>query len=320
MTLTHPVASNPFANASELRNLELMQKFTTDSFRSVCADTSVYHAWQVLVPQKALSHNFLMYGLLAFTSLHIASTSQQPVALSYVDTAIQYYNMTFSPFRDALDNLTSSNCDAVFANSILVAATGLALPRLDMGSGGFKSNMIETISVASDLIQGVTRIHEIGRAWFSSPILTEYYARDENLQHGILDSGARAALSRLSMLNHETVMDQTQRAINQKALSVLEYCFSRLVDSNYHKEDTMSWLILVDKEFSDCLKRREPFSLLILMHWAVLLDRLDGHVWWVRSAGKDLVSELTEELRTSNPLWEAAKTWPQQIVSPVANK
>ena len=80
----------------------------------------------------------------------------------------------------------------------------------------------------------------------------------------------------------------------------------------------MSWLILVDKDFAESLKRREPFSLLILMHWAVLLHGLDGDVWWIRHTGRDLVAELSLELRDSDPRWEIAKVWPQQKVA-VAN-
>ena len=275
------------------------------------------------MPQKALANDFLLYGILAFTSLHIASEDSDPAtALSYVDTALQYYNMTFAPFRNALDNLTPANCDAVFANSVLVAAIGLALPRLSVGrrdddhDDDSNSNgcVIETVAVASDLVEGVTRLHTIGRTWFSSHFITDYFSLSYRLDHGILDSSTRDALSQLALLNATTVPDADQRAINGKALSVLEYCFSRLVDSSHHKEDTMSWLILVDKEFSACLKRREPFSLLILMHWAVLVHRLDGDVWWMRNAGRDLVSELTKELAHSDPRWDVAKIWPLQKV------
>lgn len=74
----------------------------------------------------------------------------------------------------------------------------------------------------------------------------------------------------------------------------------------------MAWLAMVDKEFCSYLRHRRALSLLILMHWGTLLGELDGRIWWARSAGKALISELLMILHSGDSRWEAARMWPQQ--------
>lgn len=71
------------------RGLELMHKFATDSYESLCGDRSDAHAWQYSIPQQAYSHEYLPHSMLAFAALHIAATSCDPKkSLKYLDTAV----------------------------------------------------------------------------------------------------------------------------------------------------------------------------------------------------------------------------------------
>lgn len=297
------------SNGSELRNLELMHKFSTETYKSLCADASLYHAWQVIVPQKAFSHDFLLSGILALSSLHIASTVELPAASSYIDTALQYYHMTFAPFRKALDNISPMNCDAVFVHSVITMAISISLPKLT-AQRDETSSMIETVTAVFELLRGTSNIYHISRSWFS----TDFFSNKDwaSTVPERLDADTQMALTRLEVLNDELVLDAGQRQINQNAISILQSCFSRSANLENPIEPVMAWLAMVDKEFCSYLRHRRALSLLILMHWGTLLGELDGRIWWARSAGKALISELLMILHSGDSRWEAARMWPQQ--------
>ncbi|KAI9932500.1 hypothetical protein ASPWEDRAFT_47002 [Aspergillus wentii DTO 134E9] len=308
--LTVAQLSSP-SKGFELRDLELMHKFSTETYRSLCNDSSDYHVWQIMMPRKALEYDFLLSGILALAALHMASAMEPAAALSYIDTALQYHNLAFSPFRKAIDNLTPLNCDAVFAHSLITTVIGIALPQLtaerDEGS-----SMTENIIVVFELLQGVSKILRISRPWLKTrffPTRIDFWD-EATLQ---VDSESGAAMDRLAVLNDDIFAnaDTEHHRINKDAISLLRRCFGRF-SSPADAASVLAWLAAVDKVFVYRMRCREPFSLLILMHWGVLLGELHGQFWWAKNSGKALVSELLVALHPGDPRWDSSWRWPQQ--------
>ncbi|GAT22723.1 C6 transcription factor [Aspergillus luchuensis] len=272
-------------NFACLRELELMHKFSTETYLSLCNEPTDQHEWQYVIPRKALQHDFLMSGILAIASLHIASTLDPPEALSYIDTALEYHNHAFAPFRQALDNLTPANCDAVLAHS---------LPQLAREEN---QSMTENIIVVFELLHGVSKIFTISRPWLQGKLFTSRRGFWED-QLSILDSEIEAALDRLTALNNDVLAPDKadQHHIIKNAIALLRRCFCRY----NHARDVASilaWVATVDKEFVHALRCRQPLALLVLIHWGVLLQELDEKVWWAKDSGTALVSELLNALR-----------------------
>lgn len=299
------------ARSFGIRDLELMHKFSTDTYRSLCTEPSDHYAWQVILPQQALDHDFLLNGILALAALHVASTLEAPAALSYINIALQYHTMASAPYREAIDELTPANCDAVIGHSIITTVIGITLPRLT-AEREESSNMTENITVVFELLKGVSKILNISTPWTKTRLFmskAEYFKVDLTK----LDSDADAALGRLDALNDDIVasIDTQQHRINKGAISRLRQCFCRFTD-NRDPGSVLAWLAAVDTEFVHCLRCRHSFPVMILMHWGVLLDKLDGHLWWARNSGKALVSELLMVLPLGDGRWEDARLWPKQ--------
>lgn len=294
---------------STVRDLELMHHFSTDTFRTVSTASSEFEVWQIAIPRLALQYDFLMNGILALASLHIATTVEPPTSLTYIDTALQYHNLTFAPFRVAIDNLTSQNCEAVLAQSLVTTVFGIALPRLT-GVRDESSNMIENIVTLFELLQGVKKIIHIGHSWIK---LNLYSRQKEVSGPSELDSETTLALDRLVTLNDETLasIDTDQYRINQDVVAHLRHCFNLFANSQ-DPGNVLAWLAAVDKEFVDNVRRRQPLALLILMHWGVLLGELDGQRWWARNSGRALVSELLRVLYPVDARWADSLVWPRQ--------
>ncbi|KAF7715192.1 Sterol uptake control protein 2 [Penicillium ucsense] len=304
-------ASTP-SSISGVRDLELMHKFATETFSTVCTAESKYHVWQIVIPRLALQYDFLMNGILALAALHIATTTESPTSLAYIDTALQYHNLSFAPFRAAIDNLTQENCEAVLAQSIVTTVIGIALPRLT-ASRDETSNMTENMLVVFQLLQGVKKIILIGRSWIKINLYSRHRELYEAAAPTELDGDAAAALDRLARLNEEAVagVDAQQYRTNKEVIGHLRQCFT-LYMSSRDPGEVLSWLAAVDKEFVDTVRRRQPLALLILMHWGVLLGELHGRWWWAQGSGKSLVAELSQSLSDAGARWSEFVTWPRR--------
>jgi hypothetical protein len=269
--------------------------------------------WQVLIPQQSYNHTFLLHGILALAALHIAVTAPEPArALSYLDTALQYNNMAFAPFRQELDSLTPLNCDAVFAHSAIITVIGIALPRLSAQHRGECFSMIENMVTVFELLQGSTKISRISRLWLKGGVFSKYDFWQ--MENGDLDSEMTIAIEKLSGLNNCIADADVERCgANHEAIELLRSCFAKY-NRLAHPVAILAWLVYVKKEFIDELRMRQPFPLLILLHWGVLLNELGNHFWWAQGCGKDLVTELLAELKSENTVWEQALQWPQKRV------
>ncbi|GFG08963.1 sterol uptake control protein 2 [Aspergillus udagawae] len=298
------------AKGSNLRELELMHKFSTETYLSLSNKPSDYHVWQIVIPRKALEHDFLLNGVLSVAALHIASSLKPPDALSYIDTALEYHNRAFAPYRQAIDNLTPMNCDAVFAHSVLTTVIGIALPRLT-AERDKSSGITENIVVVFELLQGVSKIFKISRPWLTMQLFTSQDDSDK-LTTSKLDSETERALNRLAALNDDIVatVDPDQYRIVKDAICRLHECFTQHA-TNRDAASVLRWLAVASKEFAHALRCRKPFPLMVLMYWGVLLGELDGKWWWAQSSGTALVSELLAALQPGDIRWEEARLWPK---------
>lgn len=315
-----------------------MHKFSTETYESLCNDPSDHYAWKIVVPQKALSYDFLLNGVLAVAALHRATTTVDKddvptAALGYIDTALRYYNKAFAPFQQALNNLTPLNCEAVFAHSIIITVISIALPQklqlttierndTDKATAPTTTpgSMVENIFVIFELLQGVKRILSIAQPWLKAKLFTrrhDFLNDCTDPEKELLDTdqsipGTRSAFTKLTTLNETLAsFDPDQHRINKETISLLRRCFSRYATSG-EPSAVLTWISAVGKDFVECLRCRKPFPLLILMHWGVLLGQLDGRMWWARDSGKALVTELLNVLPPGTFRWDGAQLWPKE--------
>lgn len=287
-----------------------MHKFSTETFQSFCNSSADFYTWQIAVPQKALSHDFLMKGILATASLHIASSMDPSAALTYINTALEYHNQTLTPFRHAIDKINPDNCDAVFAHSIVTTIISIALPQLTTEKDE-SNGACEKIVLATELLQGVSKILRIYRGWLKMKPFTgggDFWDRSDIG----LDLETDAALRNLSYLTDD-IPNADQREMFREAVRLLTQCFTRYANSR-DIASILAWLATADKEFISALRCRDPLALLILMYWGVLLHELHGRLWWAHNSGSSLVLELLAQLQPCRPDWEDIILWPKQRI------
>lgn len=189
-------------------------------------------------------------------------------------------------------------------------AISIASPRLTVTKDECAS-ITENIVILFELLQGVKKIIQVTKSW----IKLELFSQGEFWKNtpAELDTDAEAALTHLSELNDQVMIGiySGQHLINKKVIAHLRHCYAKFARSA-DPAPVLAWLAAVEKEFVDSLRCRQPFSLLILMYWGVLLRELDGQRWWARDSGRALVSELFDALRCVDARWERALAWVQR--------
>ena len=290
-----------------------MHKFSTDTFQSLCVSDSETQIWQITIPRLALKNDYLMNGILALASMHIATSAEPAETLLYNDAGLQYYNRSLTPFRNAIDNITPQNCNAVFAHSIVMIAITIASPRLTATKDDTTS-ITENIVTLFELLQGVRKIMQVSQSWIKLELFSkgEFWKKTPEE----LDPDTESALVHLAALNDEVMVGiySEQHRINREVISHLRHCYAKFARSP-DPAPVLAWLARVEKEFVDSLRCRQPFSLLILMYWGVLLTELHGKRWWAKNSGRALIAELLDALRSGDPRWERALSWVERKMS-----
>lgn len=250
-------------------------------------------AWQLRVPQRALHFPFLLDGLLSVAALHTAVTKGSHEVAVYVDIAIEFQTRSLEPFQHAIHNISSENCDAVFAHSVFTIIHGIVVPALTKPTraigGANTASRLETIVVLFELVQGTAEVTKLfGRDLRRTfPAGEDYWAGSSEG----LDEESNEAFRRLHDINHQKYSRHPGnfRAI-ETAISQLKRCCQRY--RGYQDSGSvLSWLAIVDRDFVKFLQQKEALPLLILVHWGFLLGQLDGKVWWASCSGLALVND-----------------------------
>ncbi|KAJ5887505.1 hypothetical protein N7495_007546 [Penicillium taxi] len=308
------VSNSTQVTSLEINNLELMHKFSTETYQSLAISESEKYIWQITIPRLGLKHQFLMNGLLALASLHLATSAEPAEALVYYDRGLLFYDQSLAPFRNAIENISPQNCDATFSHSIVMIAINIASAgvRAKRDEG---SSILENIVDLVGLLQGVKKILQVSHSWLHIQLFSQGEFWNKTTTE--LDADTEAALTQLATLNDEIMIgiDTSQHPIYKEIISHLRHCYVKFVHSS-DPAPVMSWLASVEKEFVESLRYRQPFSLLILMYWGVLLLGLHGKRWWAHDSGRLLLSELLEALRSADPRLEHAIAW---IMSQIDN-
>ncbi|KAL3457682.1 hypothetical protein BJX64DRAFT_268451 [Aspergillus heterothallicus] len=324
---TPPSPPNPYR-----LQLELMHTFSTSTYKSLFAEPTENHTWQVLIPRRALEaeakseNSFLLDGILSVAALHTAVTlnaspnpHDQHSKQTYIDAAMTYQSRALEPFRRAIQHISQENCDVVFANSLITIVNGIAVPQVlripstrndgdayGNGNGNgdqdpstnINTNMLETIFTLFELVQGTAALNRITGTWLKDkdPCLVYENFWGAAGSSTSLDADTDDALNRLSELNkRENEPGSPFHGARHALIDTAISLLRRCFRRYTALQDPVSvltWLAIVDRGFVDCLRRRETVPLLVLMHWGALLAMLDGRVWWAQGSGRGLVRDV----------------------------
>ncbi|KNG51191.1 replication factor c subunit 4 [Stemphylium lycopersici] len=271
-----PRFGTPAWGPTESRELELMHHWCTRTSHGF--PPHLVEHFKNEVGKEALRNDFLMNALFALTTLHLATETRNAVtARSYTAAALQYQQQATSGLREVLQNITPSTCNPIFTASALLAICAVVAPFLntDIEEG---NSVSEVIMPVMEIMKGTGSIISASDRW---------------LLQGPLSGTIRSSVSRspsvateafpvqeLRRLNDMFTKDESDAAFGtERAHSkhhIFEDAIQKLEDASRKGISMLPWLLKVDARFLDELKKETSLAMALLMHWSVLLNRLDG--------------------------------------------
>lgn len=112
-----------------LHDLELIMHWNHDTHRAFACNGRTSMVWSKIVPQEALSHPFLMHGVLALSALHLSRKDPHSSRRSMnLIAATKHHKEALGLFHKQLANPHSESAHAMFAFDSTAVAYSFGFP------------------------------------------------------------------------------------------------------------------------------------------------------------------------------------------------
>lgn len=199
-------------------------------------------------------------------------------------------------------------------------------------SNAKEESIVNTAIAHFELVRGAVQIAESDEDQISQNEYVQKLTPFQDLPLTALDPSIAEIMTKLNEMNDrrivETIRGMQEQQDQQiafweackKALGLLQECFQRCVGPVY-RGYALGWLNMVGEGYIQALQTNDHVSLLILMVWGILTERLGHDVWWAREFGISLVDELSkEDLSTAtDPLTRDIILRIQGVISPIVH-
>jgi hypothetical protein len=308
--------STAFAH-NKLLELELWHTWTSETYKTFCTSDQDYHGWQVAVPKLALKFEFLFQAVLATSSLYTAAESTAIAVAThrerYAVSALQFHNSALETFRAvSMNDMKAEKAQAIFAFCVLNLALTLAFPQHHHALDDDRTSVLEGITMVIGLLQGTRSIFLSNLALLKQSAFCKGDPMNEPWQG--IDAATQEAMDRLrSISSRESAVWSALDCVdpNIEAINWLQHCFglgSKTIGV------ALIWPLKADLQFFKAIQDADSVALLVLLHWAVLMERMGRQTWWARDSGKLLVEELSPTIPRKDEEWHVSINWVREQV------
>lgn len=263
-----------------LQDRQLMVHWSTSAYRSVSWNTSVEPIWQSVVPQETLRHPALKHGLLALSALHLAFTTRTGRE-SYLDMAHSHQG------KAIISDLTTLDSPKYTLLSTTMTMCSFAFCRIGVPGGDTTAvggliqifrHVRDSLGVPMDAIDGE------GRAF--GPLVS---------QEKVPPIPDTSQFAIQSLWKQNTVLSSRdprhEKDIYDATIQHLSSAFKMFMTGSDGTIPASIWISRIHPRFMSLLEERQPFALVILAHFNVIIHSLRGQ-WWMGEWNSRVLQEL----------------------------
>ncbi|PYH94373.1 hypothetical protein BO71DRAFT_409441 [Aspergillus ellipticus CBS 707.79] len=262
--------------------------------------------------QLGLCHGFLMDSLLAFTCLHKAAegAGSESNHLPIIGDAFRYQDRALPAFRAELEQISSSNCEALLLCSMIMMACAAISPSFDTSNDSEPERNSKPLHPSLTSIfffaKGIHSVIDRARPWLDeSPLKPaiqlypqEYWATSPP-EGNIIPFELRKICDATSVETQETC---------RRAIRMLENCSAR------DESMALAWVVEVGEGFMSRVQEKEPIALLVYICWGALIG-CSKELWWARLAGQTVVKRLASIVPTTSEEEIIILNWAREKVA-----
>lgn len=294
----------------------ILIQYLASTYKSFANDDETEHIWKEIVPDLAYNNKFLLHGLLACTAqymIHMNFPQRQELILR----ACSHQDYALPAFREAIDNPTYDNCDAIMTFSYLLVVYTFAT------SSANSSDTLLFVANSADcpnenslvplwlvfLRDGCAMLCDVWDMIENGPLATLAAAWDSEIYDGN-DLLYWTHFSNVALEGSSWSKDEVR--IYGDAALLLARCFATM-ERQQNDSWVTTWKILglwpmrVASEFMTLLYSRHPGALILLAHYCIILKKME-HYWYFEGGAANLMLSLLNVLE---------KRWYRFIQEPV---
>ncbi|KAL4913146.1 hypothetical protein BDW62DRAFT_214441 [Aspergillus aurantiobrunneus] len=294
----------PSANAQpqspvqeDMLNVRLMHHFTTSTCQTLATGRAVQALWRCQVPELGFAHHYLLQMIFAVAVLHMSRKAPSDAA-TYTLYAYQRYEASLRDSSVALSHISSVNCHALYAVSVLafIFEFGTLQHR--------KSLLYNENGLLADWIVHSRGVHTIIRCswkYLVSGCLKQMFECEYTSK---VPAAFEVLLKEFAAHIQSHPFPGGTRRIYALAVDEL-INWSRLEGFGFY-----GWLCRYSDEFGELLARKDPYALVISGFSTVLLKEAEPK-YWIDGWAPRLLSEIYGLLNTS---LRGYLDWPMEIL------
>lgn len=291
-----------------LADLQLFHHYAIETYRTMTSDGDENHVWQKYLVEWGIEFPSILHLILALSALHLAH-EQPNLRDQYFQQADDHFTFGIRSVTSVLSELNAENCQKIYMSAIMICF-------IYFGRGPRPGEyLIFSASGPSEwlvLMRGVRLIMQHHHANVFSGIL-EPQPKDRS--HDLTPE------MRNKLHEHTVHTEAVQRLVERditddeergKYLTAIDGLY-QIMREVYERRSAgtpgvgltdllIGWVYRLSEGMVGSLERKEPYALVILAYWAVLLRYMDS-AWFMSGWAEHVLSGVSMYLDEDFRAW-----------------
>ncbi|KAH8896589.1 hypothetical protein GQ53DRAFT_713324 [Thozetella sp. PMI_491] len=293
-------------------DLELMHHWSTHTCLTLPRSNDVNSLWQFLVPRMAFKHRFLMNQLLALSAFHLAYLNPDRSDI-YSLQASRHQDCAFHLLRLKLAEISTENCDALFAASLLLLFGGFsaAIHR----SAGLEPSVDAILDIFM-LNRGINGVLKTAEPTIATGPLRDLFGLPKHPTPS-LPASLQALLEKVTALRPRLMArkmdDHVRSVVDTEIISLISCIHNASATAAIPEVRLVSiWPIYLHQDFIDLLRQRHPATTALLVYFCVVLCTAESKFWYLKGWGLGVATSIATTIDSS---WKDLIEWPMGYIA-----
>ncbi|KAB8224382.1 hypothetical protein BDV33DRAFT_227234 [Aspergillus novoparasiticus] len=289
-------ASSP-TNQFNIPHLKLLHNWTTSTCHTISRNHADARVWQALIPEKAVSCPRLLHGIFAVSALHPAMTRESKPQINTSSEAIKM-------FTKVGVNIEPPEQNASFALSSLLIVFAFGFPLATASQHQTKANSLNEFVQIFKLSRKMIK--------FATPTMNEVHTSEigglllvEEVQSSLSSSSCVVINALGEQLNTVCSPTHEHHQAFADTVACLEKLYVELDGTGGIVSRAFMWSCDVPETFIALVPTSNPFALVIIAHYCVVLHQL-RKCWWIASWRERVMNVI---VATLGPEWKPSVAW-----------
>jgi hypothetical protein len=261
----------------------------------------------------AFDHPYLLQAALALSALHLSRTSGPEEAQQYLYQAEKYHEAALLNFQTTVRDIDDSNFKAVllFAGTLFPHACVASLAvhtDLEHGFASVLSNLVLTRRIRPMVAGFYTEMKEseLGRMIPNDVKDIDWHTEEQPPDTELVQ------LRKFSEVVHHVYPPDIVDAYGY-ACHILELVFQVAAKSDKPPSDALLkiWIHLISDRYVELLSEKQPGSLIIFAHYAVIMHRAAENYWYLEGVAEQIL--LIADYMVPGE-WKSWLQWPKEQI------